>query len=124
MPPDLVIPEDRTVKVRILQDVTDVIGKGSNPATLRIIVNWIEGFGVLHMLLGIMGAVDFLPEQGKIRVAVVANISDAGRQAVRWVDDTRHYVLKKHSDLPTRQKFELNEVWATRAASLLPEAQN
>jgi len=130
---DMSMPEDRTVKARVLQKTEEVIGfwnargrvdgSGKHAVHLYAAVHWIEHFGILHMKFSVGGEDTHVAPRRNfpvvapdktVRIQRVDNISDAGRLAVDWLVDVRQMVFFGHKELTDTDAFELDKMWAAR----------
>lgn len=127
---DMGMPEDMTVKARVLQKTEEPIGlwhargrvdgSGKQAVRLYATVHWIEYFGILHLKFSVGNGDRSFPvvEPHKTsRIEKVYNVSDAGRFAVQWLDEVRKMVVSGHKELSDTDAFEIDEAWAKSAAN-------
>lgn len=127
---DMSIPEDMSIRARVLQKTDEAIGSwhargrvdGTGKQIVRFyaVVHWIEYFGVLHLKFNV-GTEDktfpvVAPEK-TFRIQKVWNVSDAGRCAIQWLDEVRKIVVSGHKELSGTDAFEMDEAWEKSAAN-------
>ncbi len=121
------LPEDMTVKARVLQTTEEAIGwwhargrvdsSGKQTVRLHATVHWIEYFGLLHVKWSVDNddrSFPVVPPKETVGFDKVYNISDAGRLAVHWLDQIRQKVVLGHKELRDADAFELDPDWAAR----------
>ena len=124
---DMNLPEDMTVKARVLQKREEPIGSrhargrvdssGKQTVRLYAVVHWIEYFGVLHLKFSVGNedrTFQVVPPEKTFRIQKVYNVSDAGRIAVEWLDSVRQMVVLGHKEMTDTDTFELDQDWAAR----------
>lgn len=124
---DMRIPPDVEVKARLLQTHEFSIGQkkeersssfADNSVKLRVVVMWIEQFGIMHMVwtvdnshpLNLKAFQEKMPEK---KLGFAEDINEAGRMAVAWISEL---VLAFDAELQKMEKcpIEFHPAWKNR----------